>query len=428
MNFTSSIQDVDPITKEIKISIPADHVIKKCSDELSSIARTSKIKGFRPGKAPRAMVEKLYGEGVFARVSQQLISDSLYDVVREKAIDMVGNPAIDVAQLEQGKQIDFTAKVSVLPKPEVTGYDKIDVSVKQRKVEDAQVEEFIQKLRERRATIQGLQFRNTAKKGDVVEGQLSIAVSGDAASRPEPFVGVLGDNRLPAEVESKIEGLEIGQKAEVSVQHGDDAQVRELAGKEATYSFTLSALHERVLPELTDDFAKESGVEGAQTVLDLRVKTRERLEKESEDEAKSDVQQAILEKLLSLNDFQIPEALIDHEIRLLLVRSGLVDPKKVDVERINAAPFREHFGETAGKRVKTAILVDRVAQQENLSLSDDDRKKAYAEFAEGNGVTAEDVERYFSSPERRPSFDVELLRNKVLDMLVERTKVSYETV
>jgi trigger factor len=425
MNVTNSLHDIDAVTKEIKISIPADVVGKECSTELTQLARTAKINGFRPGKAPAPMVEKLYGEQIFARVSQRLISGAISSAVGEHKLETVGYPEVSVEKLERGQQIDVSAKVALRPRPKVAGYDEIPVSVKKRDVADEDVQKSIDAMRERRASLKKLESRNTVQMGDVVDATLALNVQDEAPSKAEPFVQELGKGRLPKEVEEQLVGLEVGGTRTIPHTHAEGGPAQ-LSGKTADYVFNLNSIYEKVLPELNDEFAKESALD-AQTVSELKSKVRERLEGDAQKEAESEVQTAVLEELLKRNEFEVPQAMVDYEIKGLLMRSGLLDTRKVDIDQISAVPFRDALGETAKKRAKIEVMVDQIAAQEGVKLEPSEVDAEIDAFAKSANVTREQMEGYLrGGPGRMEAFVGERARDKVLKLLVSRAKVTYE--
>jgi len=424
MEVKSVVQDIDQVTKQIKVSIPAETVSKEVTLAINDLAARASLKGFRPGKAPRAMVEKLHGPRVRLEVANRLISSSLSKLVKDHSIDMIGAPEIDVASFEPGKEIEYTAQVSIFPRPDIVGYDSIKVSVPKGEIGDTDVQQVIDRILQSKATTKKLDFRNTAQTGDVVDASLLVELEGETPSRPEPLVVALGEGKVPAELENGIIGMEIGQSKEIVTVVEADHPNTQIAGKKTTYKVTLNGLSERVLPELNDEFVKGLNF-GPQTVLELRMETRKQLEEQSEQEVKEKTSQAILDVLLEKNEFPVPMVLVDDEIRSLLMRNGVIDPNRPDVEKLSMEPFRERLGEMAKKRVRTAVLVDAIGKKENLKASDEDIKAAMQDIADKNGLPVEEVQKFFLKSDQNVGFMVEIGRNKVLDFLKSKADVTF---
>ncbi len=424
MDFKSSITDIDTVTKQFVVSIPADHVAKEAESALKGYASKTSIKGFRPGKAPRDLVEKLHGAEIRLEVANRLITSSLNDLIKEHKLDVVGDPDVKVDSLEPGKEIAYTAKVSIFPNPEIAAVDSFKVKVVRREVKDSDIEDVIEDMRKSRATPQKLAFRNTAKKDDVIDGMLAVEVEGEEAARPEPIAIVLGSGTLPADVEQQIEGMEVGQSKEIHSSIPATHPNEKLRGKPATFKITLNGLSERILPELNDAFAQSLNM-GVGTVLELRMKIRTELQGFHEREVKKDIQAAVLDQLLEKHDFQVPQILMDDEIRSMLSRNGVLNQKHGDISKLSMEPIREKLNDVAARRVRSAIIVDQIGKNEKLQASDDDINKALDDIAAQNGVTKEDVRKFFLNQERGLGFLLEITRNKVLEFLVSKAAVEY---
>lgn len=424
MELKSTVEDLDSVTKKITVVIPAETVSEKVEESLSHLAKSARVKGFRPGKAPRHIIEKLHGGRVRYEVANELISSSLTDLVRQHEIPMIGRPNIDVAAIEPGKELEYTANVSVYPRPAVTAYDKFDVSVPKRQITDEDVEKAIEHLRKGRTKTSPLQFRNTAERSDVIHALIELVVDGKSLGRPEPVDIGLDEGRLHPEVEAGLVGMEVGSVREISVKMPEHHSNKSLRGKEVLYRVNLNGLSEKVLPELNDDFAKEVDAE-APTVLALRMKLRTALEEQADSDARSAAQAKILDQLLAMNSFEVPQILIDDEIRNLLVRNGLLDASKVNVTELDVSPFRAEIGGIAEKRVKSAILVDRIGEEEKIEAGEEDFTKALAEMAEEHGLSEENVGRYFEDRSRRSGLMLEITRDRILEFLTDRATISY---
>lgn len=424
MNFTSTIEEVDSVTKRISVSIPPLNVEQEISVSLDNVSRQVSIKGFRPGKAPKDLVQKLHGDLVKGQVAEKLISNSLEGILKEHQIDMVGSPEIEGGMVESGKALEFKATISVFPKPEVKGYDSFELRVGRRSPTDASIHEVIERMRTAKATLKPLAFRDTAAKGDVVELGLVTALEGEPEGRPEPVSVLLGEGQLPPGLEDGIVGMKVGETKDVRSTIPADHRDPKLRGKDALHRVTLNGLSERVLPEANDEFAKSLEL-GVETFLELRMKVRESLEQESERQSKVDAEAALLEQLVERNPFEVPKVLVDEEIRALVARSGLTDPAKVRDPKFPVQLFREGLSEPAMKRVKTAILVDRIGDQEKVEIGEEDLKSRISEIARDNQVGEGEVKKFLAQEGRMMNLMLEMRRTKTIAMLMERAKVEY---
>lgn len=423
MEVKSTIENVDDVTRRVKVTIPAETVTRELDAAVKQIAKTTKVKGFRPGKAPRDIVEKLHGERARWEVINRLISSTLGEIIQKNELDMIGRPEIDVASFEPGKDIEYTADISLYPKPEIKHYERFKVSLTKREVTDKEVDDVVSRMRDARATIKKLEDRETAQLGDVIDAQVTVAVGSEQPSPPEPLVVALGEGKIPAELDSGIVGMTIGEIKSVVVTSPAEG---EQPAKTTTYQVTLNGISEKILPDLNDEFAASLGMPDAKTVGELRDAVQKQLDAEQKKLGKSDLQTAVLEQLVEKNDFPVPQVLIDEEIRNLLVRSGLVDSsKQKDLQNISVEKFRDGLGVTAIKRVKTAVIVDRIAQAESIKPEEQDLEQVLGEMSAESGVTPEELKKYLVREKLIGNLMLEVTRNKVLDLLTKRAEVDF---
>lgn len=425
MSFEAEVLDVDTVTKQVKISIPPETFSQEFDTVIVDLMKSSNVKGFRAGKAPRHLVERLHGERVKFEVANRLISRTLFDTVKQKSIDMIGEPEIDVSAIEPGKELSFTAQIYVFPKPEIKSYDKISVEVQKREVATNDVDQLVEKLRHSKAVTNKIESRTVVQKGDVIDASLTVLLDGETEpSRPEPLQVQVGLGMLPDELDQGILGMTVGEDKVIEGKVPDSHRDESLRGKPARYSVSLSGLAEKVLPELDDAFVESLG-RTAKTVLELRVDLSKQLEDENSKASANDIQVAVLDKLVAENPFQVPQVLIDEEIRALLVRFGMVNPQQVDVSKVDVTRFREGLGEIAIKRVRGSIVVDRIAEMEKIAATPEEFEKWCVDFAAQNSLPVDDVKRYFGSQERIAQQMAEIAREKTLEFLREKAKVAY---
>jgi trigger factor len=430
MEVSSTVEDINPVTKRVQVTVSADEVLSRVEETLSRVAKTAKMKGFRPGKAPRGLVEKLHGSRVRGEVLNELITTSLSNVFKENSLSVVGQPRVTIeSDATDGKALSYSAEVQILPSPEITGYDSFEITVRKRRVSDEIVEKELEKVREMNSSVRPLESRTTVQKGDIVNSTLSIEIEGEEASPSEPLSFLVGEGKLPEAVEESVIGRETGASVEVEVIIREDHRVERFRGKRATYRVQIDSLSERLLHELNDDFVANLGeIDGKSvaTLLELRMLIRDVLEEQAEREAQGEVSAKILEKILEQNEFMVPSILVDDEIRLLLIRYGLVDPEEVGVRRFDVSKFRDNLGTIAEKRVKSAVVVDRIAAQEEIKLTDEDIQTGLNELADQNSMSVQDIQMFFlKDRDRARSFFVELMREKALDFLIDRATVIY---
>ena len=425
MDFQSSVQDIDEITKQVSVTVPRERVQREYETSVVQVGRSAKVNGFRQGKVPRHMVEKLMGDRIRFDVTNRLINEALRGVFEQHKLEVVGQPEIDLKEMEPAKALEFTAKVELYPQPTISNYLNRKVQVAKRDITDKDVDQALERLRESKADLKPIEDRKEAQKGDVVALSVSVQVEDGEFSRGEPFVDELGSGRLSAEVEEKLVGMSVNDTKEVSITGAPDHQNPEFQGKKLTYRGTLHGLFTKSLPTLDDAFVKTLGLE-VESVQALRDKVLDQLKKNAEEEMKSESQSALLDLLVKENAFKVPSAMVDDEIRGIVARYGFAG-KGANPDSIEVDAFRPQFADFALNRIRCAIIIDRIGAAEDIKVEEADREGMIQRVAEQNGSTVEATRKTLLDKSRIMSFLLEVRRTKILDHLMSKTTVEYSS-
>lgn len=414
MEVHSELTTIDEITRKATVTVPTEKFNAAYENELKKIVSRVKINGFRPGKAPRQMVETLHGESVKWEVISKIVSETLHTVVTSNSLQMVGSPKIDILKNDSNTPIEYTAEFSIYPTPVVSGYKGVAVEVEKDEVDDLAVNKVIDTFRRSKSTPKDTS-RTSVQSDDIIDISVVFKSKDGSETTPEVATIGLGDGRLPKEFDEQVIGMNIGDTKEVKLSSGEEGEL--------IYIVTLNKISQRELPEVTDEFVIGLGLED-KSVKDLLESTRKRLEEQSAAQSKEKAKNLIVEKLVELNPFQLPQPMIDDEIRNLLIRVGAVDPNKTKFEDIPIDPFRESFGEMAAKRVKANIVVDQVATAEKISPNDADMKSAFQEIATQYRVSESEARKMFTG-NSLIHLAVEVTRSKTQDFLFDNASISY---
>jgi trigger factor len=423
MSFQSTVEDIDEITKRLLIQVPSEMVSKEYEASLTSVAKSAHIKGFRPGKVPRNIIERQMGDRVRFDVVNRLMSDALKAAYEQHKLDVVGQPEVDFNDFDLTKSFEFSATVSLYPTPTIENYLNRTVKVVKKEVADKDVEQSLERLLESKAEIKPVEGRTQAEKGDVVALAVEVRVEDGEFSRGEPFVDVLGSGKLSSSVEEQVVGMAAGETKEIGIVAGDDHPNPELRGKNVTYKVMLHGMFTKNLPVLDDAFVKGLGLE-VETVDALKAKVKEQLAKQVEADLKSETQGALLDLLVNENPFKVPSAMVDDEIRGLVSHYGFAG-RGAKPESIDVNAYRPQFEEFALNRIRCAIIIDRVGSSEKISVEDADRDRMIERLAEQNGSTVEATRKAVLDKSRIFSFLLEVRRTKILDHLLANTTVEF---
>ena len=426
MDFQTSVLDIDEITKQVSVTVPKERVAKEYESSVTQAGRSVKINGFRQGKVPRHMIEKLMGDRIRFDVTNRLVNEALRGAFEEHKLEVIGQPEVELKEVEPAKPLEFSAKVELYPQPIISNYLNRTVQVVKKVVVDDDVDQSMERLRESKADLKPIEDRKEAAKGDVVALSISIQIGDGEFSRGEPFVDQLGSGKLSHEVEEQFVGLSVNDSKDVVITGAEDHQNPGMRGKQVTYRGMLHGIFTKNLPTLDDDFVKTIGLE-VETVAALREKVREQLSKQAEEEVKSETQGALLDMLVKEHPFKVPSAMVDDEIRGIVARYGFAG-REAKPESIDVNLFREQFSEFALNRIRGAIIIDRVGSAEDIKVDEADRERMIQRAAEQNGSTVEATRKILLEKSRIMSFLLEVRRTKILEHLMAKTTVEYTDV
>ena len=427
--------DVSPTRKEIKIEIdPA--VIKQSYDEVSDrYAKQASVPGFRPGHAPRAVVRNRFKSEIRAEVLQHLIPDAVNQAIDKHELNAIKEPDVELenaAGLEKFGEEPISVKVNVevLPKVEVQNYKGLEVARRVRPITDANVDEMFDAFRETSAAMQPVEDRASAI-GDTV----TVNLVGKFLDTPEQEdikaddVEVeLGGPGVQAEFTENLTGVKADDEKVFTVSYPEDFKSESLAGKRLEYTAKVTAVRVKELPEIDDEWAKSLGDE-FDSVDTLRKKIREDLEKRAAQESDHRLRADLMAKLLEQNEFEVPQSLIEQQTTRRLesvVRDMIgrgVDPRN---QQLNWEAAREELKTQAEADVRSTLLLERIADEEKIEVSNEDIDAEIEAIALSSQQPIEQVRGVLTKDGGERSIAHRLRNRKALDLLVENAKVAEE--
>jgi trigger factor len=420
-----TVENVSAVKKIMNIEVEPATVALELAKAVVKVSKKAQIPGFRPGKAPRDVVERHYGEDLKTEVLQQLVSEAYQKAMQEHDFIAVTLPQIsNVSELHKDKVLTFTAAVEVRPKIRLGEYTGIEVKDTPVEVTGEEVDETVNRLREMYSRLDVVEGQPLAKDHTAI-----IDFEGFHAGKPLPnakatdYMLHLGMNALLPEFEDQLAGMQKGETKEVKVAFPEEYSTKELAGKDATFMVTLKEVKRKVLPELNDEFAKDIG--DHKSVDELKTRIREDLEARKRSELASEQKDALLAKLIDAHAFDVPGGLVEQELTYMAhQQSEYLQRQGVDVVKdFDVAAFREKNREMAEKRVKGIVILQDIADREGIKITDNDVSAAMASIARNSGQKLENVFKYYESQQGGlDNLRESLLAQKTLAFLLSKAK------
>ena len=386
------------------------------------------IPGFRKGKAPRALIEKMYGVGVFYEdAANELINETYPEAVKESGEDIVSRPDIEVTQIEKGRPFIYTAEVALKPPVELGKYKGIKVEPVDTAVTDDEVEEEIKKELEKSARQIEVTDR-AAKKDDNVLIDYSGSVDGvkfDGGTAEDQHL-VLGSHSFIDGFEDQIEGHSIGDEFDVNVTFPEQYHEKSLAGKPAVFAVKLKGITEKQIPELDDDFV--SDVSEFESVAEYKADIRQTLEDRKAAAARNKKEDEAVKALVEDSRVEIPQPMIDTEADDMIrnqdnrFRSqGLSLQQYLQYTGMTAEKYRDDVKEQAKLNIESRLVLEAVAEAEGIEIADEDIEKEIQTMADNYGMPVDSMKTLITENERK-AISTDLKVRKAVDVIIENSK------
>jgi trigger factor len=412
----------------LEIEVPPDEVDRHFATAYRHVAERTRVPGFRPGKAPRQVIDRFVGRGsVLAEALDHLVQDSYGKALDQTDVIPIDSPDVDIdpASLAEGQAITFTATVPVRPEVTLGAYTDYSFDLEVPETTDEQVTQVLDELREQQATLRPIDDR-AAQNGDIASVKFTGTIDG------EPFEGgsadrlplVIGEDRMIPGWEEQLIGLEIGGTKGFDITFPEDYRVEDLRGKVAHFEVELLDLREKLLPELTDEFA--TSVSDVETLDALRAEIRDALEKRADAEARHQFGDRIIEFATANATVELPEVMIDNEVEIMRdeLRARLAQ-QRIGLDQYLAmakqAPeeLTAELREPATRRVKTLLVLSAIAEKEGVDATD---TEIDAEIASQLARYDDDgkLREYLTSRRGRSYLRMTLRNRTLVDTLIER--------
>ncbi len=405
--MSSQIENLEKNMVKLTITVEADEVEKAIERAYQKQKSKISVPGFRKGKVPRKMVEKMYGAGVFYEdAANDMIQTAYTKAVEESELDIVSRPKIDVTQLEAGKEFIFTAEVAVKPAVELGEYLGVEVPKADVEVTEDEINAEIDREREQNSRIVTVEDRAVEDK-DMVTIDFEGFVDGVAfeGGKGTDYPLTIGSHSFIDTFEEQLIGKNIGEETEVNVTFPEEYHAEELKGKPATFKVTIKKIQKKELPELNDEFAGE--VSEFETVDEYKDSIKQNISDRKQNEAKSAKQDAAIEKAIENSTMEIPEAMVDLQVEQMaqdfarrLSSQGLSVEQYFAYTGMDAAQLQEQMKPQALKRIQTSLVLEAIVAKENIEVSDDEMKKEVEDMAKAYEMEVEKLEEYLSEADK----------------------------
>lgn len=421
------VENLSEVKRKLMVEVPSTEVTEEVERAYRQLGKSAKVKGFRPGKVPRSILEMYYRKQIEEEVSEALVRRSLSEALKEKDLEPVHlswpePPPPAVA----GEDYRYTLELEVTPKFDVGDYQGLELAAPEVEVTDAEVEARLEEVRQQNALLKPPASMRPAQEGDFIVHDYQAYFAGQPAEagKAENTYVELGSGKFNADFENHLIGLTEGAESRFAVDLPDDFANPLLAGKSVEFQVKIHEVKEKVVPDLDDTFAKSLGG-NFQTLDALREAIREDIIKGKERERQAVLENQVQDQLLALHPFEVPPSLIQQEQENLFREQWeRLSQYGVKPEQMDHAKMLEAIKPMAERRARVKILLDRIADQEGLTVDDAEVDATLARIAVHSGREVTEVRKFYQERELTGVLKQQLRAEKTMKLLLDKAQVS----
>ena len=423
----STIEEAGPVARTLKVSLTPEHVRDTFDKAYKKLQGKAQLKGFRKGKAPRQMLEKVYGSEVERDVLTDLIEQGCAESIREHGLDIVTAPRLLKHDYAGEGGLSFEAVVEIRPDVQLGEYKGLEVEKLVVRVEDKHVDSALDSLRQRMAVLRVEEDRSTVEKGDIILFDM-FGFEGDEAltgASGEDLLLEVGSGRFPEDFETQVIGVERGVRTPITVTFSDEHADESVRGKTIRFEVTIKQIKTKVLPPLDDSLAEEAGVEGCETLDALRGRIRADLAERASRDADRRLQNVLIGRLVEAHEFDLPESLLHETIHGYMHEMGAGEHAH-DTEE--SEKLHEALEPRARGELKAGFILDAIAVAEEVEVTREDLEGRIRAHLQSAGKRVDEVRRHYSKPAAIAELRRNLLREKAAQRVFETASVQEREV
>lgn len=423
------VEKLEKNMAKLTVEVPAEQFDKAIKAAYDKNKNRFNIPGFRKGKAPQAMIEKMYGAGVFYEDAANDAIDASYpDAMKESGLEIVSRPEIDITQIEKGKDFIYTATVAVKPEVTLGEYKGVEVEKADASVTDEDVEKELKKVQDQNARLVAVEDRPVAD-GDQTIIDFEGFIDGKAfdGGQGTDYPLTIGSHSFIDTFEEQLIGKKIGEECEVNVTFPAEYHAKELADKPATFKVTVKEIKVKELPELNDEFASE--VSEFETLDAYKEDTRKKLAEKKEKAAETENENHVVEKVVANASMELPDAMVDNEVMNMLQDTaqrmqsqGISFDQYMKYTGMTIETLKEQMKPQAVRRIQTRLVLEAVAAAENIQVSDERIDEEIQKMADAYKMEADKLKEYMGEYEKE-QMKKDLAVQEAVDFLVREAKL-----
>lgn len=412
------------LERTVTVEVPEDKIATEVESRLKSLSRTTRIQGFRPGKAPFRIIQQRYGEQVRQEVISKVLQSSLSDAITQENLRLAGNPEIGEFNADQGQGLSYTAKLEVLPEIQLNPVEELEIEKPSCTIAEEDVDKMIEVLRKQNFELQDVERESTAE--DVIEVDYTGYIEGETfeGGQAADFKIDLSQKRLIDGFEEGLIGKKAGEEVTLDLEFPENYQAQDLAGKPVQFKVTVKRVSEKVLPELDDEFYRKFGIEEGGGDA-FRTQVRDHMTRETDQVIKNRTRDSVMKALQAANQVELPSVLVKEEIhRLKHQFEQSLKNQGMNIDDMKHPEDDGIFEEQARERVALQLIVAELIRAHDIKADEAKIRELVMKFAENYRDPAAVVNWYYSDKKHLAEIEAQVLENEVVDWIIQRAAVT----
>lgn len=420
------MEELSPVKKRISLEIPWSEVKNELDAVYREVGKKARLKGFRPGKIPRKVLETYYKEQAEGETATNIVNKYYWQTLEEKGIVAVSQPEINQEGLKENTAFSFSASFETEPEFEPKGYKGIELEKEKIQVTDSDMEKRMDEIRQMFATMEEIKDDRPAVNGDFVVIDFAGSLDGELFEelKASDYYLEIGSQKFVPGFEEQLIGMKNGETKLINVVFPEDYHEKKFAGKEIVFNVTVKNIKEKKLPEIDENFIKN--FERYNSIEDLKADVRKTLEEKFQRLAETNLQNSITEALIKENDFEVPPSLLERQIYYMMADTQKrMTSAGMDEKNAMELSFKMHdkFKDDAVKIVKSFLLLKKIAEKESLIVEESDMEKYIQELAVRYGRDYESLRKMYDNEERKDNLKIELMQKKAFDFIEKNANI-----
>jgi trigger factor len=418
-----NVSRLSPVLVEFDVEVGVARVTTELEKAYSQVARTAKVSGFRPGKAPRRVLSHLYGARIAADVAQKLVDETFPQAVTDQKMQPVTSPAVETQGVEENKPFSYKARVEVLPEITAVTYEGLGAKRPKVEVTDEAIDKELDGVRRAHSTLEPPKAARPSESGDTVTMDFTVSVDGevieDAGATDLPME--LGGGALLPQIEEAVLGKSPGETSSAEVPMPAQHPHPKLRGKTAKFAITIKDIKERVLPAADDEFAKDVGE--FETLVALKDDIKKKLEAQAKEASDNQLAEQLVLELVKANPVPVPPSLVERQMRL--TEQEILNRARSQGQRVTGLgeELRGKLVEDSEIKVRAGLLMAEIAKKEGIQIGNEELENGMKELAEQTGQPLAKVKAQYKDQKKREMLIGMILENKVLDIIEAKAKI-----